>query len=47
MRYQEVILNHGRWKKYQWNAIGVGIYKGYAALWFGVEHDPLSSIEKK
>jgi hypothetical protein len=47
MLHNEVILNQGRWKKYQWNAIGIGIYKGYAALWFGAEHDPLSSLEKK
>lgn len=38
----EVILNRGRWKKYQWKAIGVGIYKGFAAIWFGEEPDPLS-----
>jgi hypothetical protein len=40
--HREVILNRGRWEKYQWKAIGVGIYKGYAAVWFGQEPDPLS-----
>jgi hypothetical protein len=45
--HREVILNRGRWQKYQWNAIGVGMYKGYAALWFGAEHDPLASGKKK
>jgi uncharacterized protein YkwD len=37
--HNAVILNQGMWKDYQWNAVGVGIYKGYAALWFGKESD--------
>lgn len=45
--HREVILNQGRWKKYQWKAMGVGIYKGYATLWFGEEPDPLSEKNVK
>jgi hypothetical protein len=45
--HRDVILNRGKWQKYKWNAIGTGIYKGYAALWFGAEPDPLGSGKKK
>ena len=38
--HNQVILNQGIWQDRQWNALGVGIYKGYAALWFGQETDP-------
>ncbi len=34
-----VILNGGMWKYHSWKAMGVGIYKGYAAVWFGEEPD--------
>ncbi|MBD2691373.1 CAP domain-containing protein [Anabaena catenula] len=37
--HNEVILNQGIWQNNQWNALGIGIYKGAAALWFGVEPD--------
>ena len=38
--HKEVILSQGKWKTHQWKALGVGIYKGFAVLWFGVEPDP-------
>ena len=42
--HREVILNqpgpNGDWSQRPWNALGVGIYKGYAVLWFGEEIDP-------
>lgn len=42
--HREVILNqpgpNGDWSQRPWNALGVGIYKGYAVLWFGEEVDP-------
>ncbi|MGL5195132.1 MAG: hypothetical protein ACRC8Y_16255, partial [Chroococcales cyanobacterium] len=31
---------NGDWSQRPWNALGVGIYKGYAVLWFGEEVDP-------
>jgi uncharacterized protein YkwD len=34
-----VILNHSPWKKMKWNAIGIGIYKEYAVVWFGEAED--------
>jgi len=39
--HNAVILNQGTWSKHRWNALGVGIYKGYAVLWFGQEIDPV------
>ncbi|MGK7922034.1 MAG: CAP domain-containing protein [Trichodesmium sp.] len=38
--HNNVILNQDIWNDRNWNAIGVGIYEGYAALWFGEETDP-------
>lgn len=38
--HNSVILNQNIWSDLTWNAIGVGIYEGYAALWFGEEIDP-------
>jgi hypothetical protein len=35
-----VMVNQGRWKGKHWNAMGVGVYKGYAMVWFGEEADP-------
>ncbi|MEG4350383.1 CAP domain-containing protein [Microcoleus sp. LAD1_D5] len=37
--HNSVILNQGIWTQ-PWNAMGVGIYKGYATVWFGHESDP-------
>lgn len=33
--HNQVIINDGIWKKIQWNAIGIGIYKEYGIVWFG------------
>ncbi len=37
--HNEVMINQGIWKE-KWNAVGIGIYKGYAVVWFGREKDP-------
>jgi len=37
--HNNVIINKGIWAQVKWQAIGVGIYKNYAAIWFGEEHD--------
>ncbi|MEM7066892.1 MAG: CAP domain-containing protein [Cyanobacteria bacterium P01_B01_bin.77] len=37
--HREVILNQGIWDE-PWNAMGVGIYEGYAVMWVGREVDP-------
>ena len=33
------MINLGIWKNRTWNAVGVGIYKNYAVVWFGEESD--------
>ena len=38
--HNNVILNKGIWEEVEWNAVGVGIYGGYATVWFGKEADP-------
>lgn len=35
----DMILGRGKWKGYQWKALGVGIKEGYAILWFGDKID--------
>ncbi|MFZ4546633.1 MAG: hypothetical protein ACOYN4_04330 [Bacteroidales bacterium] len=35
----DMILGRGRWKGFQWKAIGVGIKDGYAVLWLGDKTD--------
>ena len=34
INHNNVILNKSIWKSMNWNALGVGIYKNYAAIWF-------------
>lgn len=38
--HNAVILNQGPWRTMTWQALGVGIYQGYAVIWFGEEVDP-------
>jgi len=40
--HNAVILNQGNWNS-PWKALGVGIHKGYAVLWFGEEVDSAQS----
>ncbi len=44
--HNSVIINQGIWGDNKWNAIGIGIYKGYAVVWFGREKDPAGWPEK-
>ena len=37
--HNEVMTNKGIWKDVKWNAIGIGIYKGYGVVWFGELED--------
>jgi len=37
--HNSVILNKSIWSSVAWNAIGIGIYKGYATIWFGISKD--------
>lgn len=38
--HNAMILNLKQWKNADWKAIGIGIYNGYAAVWFGEFPDP-------
>lgn len=33
--HNAVILNKGMWRQKNWAAIGIGIHKGFAVVWFG------------
>jgi uncharacterized protein YkwD len=37
--HNAVIINQGIWSNNKWNAIGIGLYKGFAVAWFGHEYD--------
>ncbi|MEA5578698.1 CAP domain-containing protein [Anabaena sp. UHCC 0451] len=43
--HNAVILNQGMWQNRPWQALGIGIYGGYAVLWFGEEVDPAASSQ--
>jgi hypothetical protein len=38
--HNDVILNRGPWATHPWRAVGGGIHKGFAVVWFGEEVDP-------
>ena len=42
--HNTVILNQGNWANITWKALGVGLYKGYAVLWFGQEVDSANPV---
>jgi uncharacterized protein YkwD len=39
--HNAVITNTGTWANIEWKAIGIGMYKGIAHVWFGATTDPL------
>lgn len=42
--HNNVIIEQGPWAGYQWPAMGIGIYEGYAVVWFGRTTDPAGTI---
>jgi hypothetical protein len=40
--HNAVMINQGIWHDNYWKAIGIGMYKGYAVVWFGTEADPIA-----
>jgi hypothetical protein len=38
--HNDLILGRGMWKDSTWQALGIGIYQGYAVMWVGREVDP-------
>lgn len=45
--HNAVIINAGSWRAMQWRAVGIGIYKKYAVIWFGGEDDPCNNSDGK
>lgn len=37
--HNQVMINKGIWENHSWKAIGIGIYNGYANIWFGKKID--------
>lgn len=46
VHHNNVVLNKDIWKAVKWNAIGIGIYKGFAVIWFGQETDAAGAPAK-
>jgi hypothetical protein len=44
--HEDVILERGVWAGRAWPAMGVGIYEGYAVLWFGDGTDPQGTVSR-
>ena len=42
--HNDVIVNQGVWKDLAWQAIGVWVQDGWAAVWFGVATDPGATL---
>jgi uncharacterized protein YkwD len=45
--HNDTILNQSIWKDVTWNALGVGIYQGYAVIWFGEKTDDSSTLTEQ
>lgn len=43
--HNAVIISQGKWASKPWRAMGIGIFKGYAVVWFGEEPEPSSISE--
>ena len=37
--HEAVMANKRNWADTKWKAIGIGIYGGFATVWFGTEED--------
>lgn len=40
VHHNAVVINQDIWKKYKWEAIGIGLYKNFSVVWFGASKDP-------
>jgi uncharacterized protein YkwD len=43
--HNDVMVNTGMWKEYNWQSLGIGIYKGFAVIWLGAEVDEKTAIQ--
>lgn len=44
--HNAVMVNINSWKSVSWNAVGIGMYKGCACIWFGEERDTHKYVHK-
>lgn len=42
--HRAVILNTSIWSNFPWGGMGVGLFQGYAVIWFGTIADPLGTM---
>ncbi len=42
--HNPLLINLGTWKQVTWEAIGIGIYKEYGVVWFGMEKDESTMV---
>jgi hypothetical protein len=42
-RSSSVLENEGSWSRFEWQALGVGVFEGYAVAWFGSEPDSIGA----
>jgi uncharacterized protein YkwD len=42
--HNPLLVNSGSWSKVEWKAIGIGIYRHYAVVWFGEVADPSEEV---
>lgn len=38
-----ILENEGTWSGVEWQALGVGVFQGYAVAWFGSEPDSIGA----
>ena len=43
--HNRVIINEGTWANSKWKAIGIGIYKDYGVVWFGMLEDTETIVD--
>lgn len=43
--HNPLLINSGMWNKVKWQAIGIGIYKQYAVVWFGEAVDDSECVQ--
>lgn len=42
--HNPLLINLGTWSKVKWEAIGIGIYKEYGVVWFGLLKDESTMV---
>ncbi len=42
--HNSLMLNKNKWKSLTWRSVGVGVFRGYASIWFGTEIDPDNTL---